>query len=694
MNNNPQSVFEADLIDTPAATAQLRWDATVQPLELAVSRVTEAINKAGAKLLERQDGLGYWRFDLEADTTIPSEYIMFQHFMGTVNLERHRRMVRYILSRQQPSGAWPLYENGPGDISATVKAYLALKVTGESPQSEPMTRAREWILANGGAERVNVFTRILLAMFGQIPWHVPPAMPIEMLLLPRWFFFHMSKVSYWSRCVIIPLLILYAMRPVHRLAPEHDIAELFHGDPKRLGQLDAFTWPGSLAALIRNGFVALDRVLKFVEPRIPRFIRSRALRRAQDWTREHMRGSGGIGAIYPAMANAVMALKLLGARPDDPDLVRGTQAIEDLVLDGAELAYCQPCVSPVWDTCLSLNALLEAGISPADERVRTAVRWLFDNQVFVKGDWADRAPGLDGGGWSFQFENDQYPDLDDTSMVLMALLRARAYEHPLYRRRISMAVNWVLGMQNSDGGWAAFDIDNHYEYLNFIPFADHGALVDPSTSDLTGRCIEVLAMLGHDKRYPPIARALEFLRSEQEDNGAWFGRWGVNYIYGTWSVLHALGALGEDPNEPYIRKAVAWLKSVQNADGGWGEGCNSYDDPALQATGRSTASQTAWALLGLMAVGEVQSDMVERGVQYLLRTRRENGSWDEPDFTGTGFPRVFYLRYHGYCHYFPLWALGVYRRLHHGLQTAQHTIIDEGAIDLDPLPLIARYRFA
>lgn len=688
MNDIAHAAIERGILEARIGLDEILEQPPVRPLEPLGSRLGETIGRAGQALLERQDASGFWRFDLEADTTIPAEYILFQHFIGAANHERHLRMVEYIRSKQLASGAWPLYQGGPGNISATVKAYLAMKVTGVPEAAPEMQRAREWVLANGGAENVNVFTRILLAMFGQVPWRTVPAMPVEMMLLPRWFYFNLGKVSYWSRCVIVPLLILFAYRPVHRLPEALGVRELFRSPPERLRHLDTFARELSKKALIKNFFITIDRVLKAAEPWIPGFIRRHALAEAERWMREHMRGEGGIGAIYPAMANAVMALEVIGVPSTDPDYARGVRAIEDLVLEQGEQAYCQPCVSPIWDTCLSLNALLEAGLPHDDSRVRAAVQWLFDKQVFVKGDWSEKAPGLDAGGWAFQFENDFYPDVDDTSMVLMALLRARAHENPNHRRRIALAVNWILGMQNRDGGWGAFDIDNHHEYLNNIPFADHGALVDPSTSDLTARCIEVLAMLGYDKSFPPIARALAFLRREQEPSGAWYGRWGVNYLYGTWSVLCALGALGEDPHEPYIRKAVAWLNERQNPDGGWGESCNTYDDPSLAGRGPSTASQTAWALLGLMAAGEIGSATVDRGVRYLLGTRNARGSWDEPEFTGTGFPRVFYLRYHGYCHYFPLWALGVYNRLRSGLATAQRSVREEGPIELAPLPAL------
>lgn len=652
----------------------------------APARATDPLDKtivtSGSALLERQYTGGYWRFDLEADVTIPAEYLFLQYFLDTVDHEREARLADYILSRQLADGSWPLYEGGPGNISATVKAYLALKLAGLDPATGPLKQAREWILAHGGAENANVFTRITLAVFGQIPWHTVPAMLPEMVWMPNWFLFNLNKVSYWSRCVIYPLLILFAKKPVHTLKPEYRIHELFIRDPDSFKHIDTYD-----KRLLRSVFIFIDRSLKILEKFIPGWLRTLSLRKIERWTRDHMRGTGGIGAIFPAMANAVMALKILGYDKTDPDMARGIQAIEDLVLENPDETYVQPCVSPIWDTCLTISALSECGIAEDHPAVNAAVDWLFDKQVFVRGDWSVKAPDLDSGGWAFQFENDLYPDVDDTSMVVMAMLRAGVHKNPDKARRLAMAVNWVIGMQNSDGGWGAFDIDNRYEYLNNIPFADHGALVDPSTADLTGRCIEMLAMLGYDRSFPPIARGLEFLRRDQMESGAWYGRWGVNYIYGTWAVLVGLGALGEDPNQAHIVKAVQWLKSLQNGDGGWGEDCNSYDDPSLQGKGESTASQTAWALLGLMAAGEINSESVERGIHYLSRNFEGTGGWREAPYTGTGFPRVFYLRYHGYSHYFPLWALGVYRNLKNGTETKQATVLNNGSIDLGPLPV-------
>lgn len=648
-------------------------------------RLSAAIDRARDALVGRQKDDGHWIFELEADATIPSEYLFLLHFLGLKNPQRAREIGRFLRRTQKDDGSWPLYHEGVGDISATVKAYFALKLAGDNPDDAHMQRARAWVLAHGGAESVNVFTRITLATFGQVPWRVVPAMPVEIVLLPQWWFFSLRKVSYWSRCVIVPLLVIFAHRPVVRVPEGCGVRELFHADPDTLTEIDAF----EPRRPVKNMFLLLDRILKRVEPLVPAPIRRMSLRRAERWTRDHMQGPGGIGGIFPAMANAVMALRLLGAAPDDADSVRNLQAIEDLVVERGDETYCQPCVGPVWDTCLSLNALTEAGVSPSDPRVRAAVQWLFDRQIFVRGDWSANAPNLEPGGWAFQYENDKYPDVDDTGMVLMSLLRANAHEHEAQRKRMNQAVNWVLGMQNKDGSWGAFDIDNHYTYLNNIPFADHGALVDPGTADLTGRCIELFAMLGYDKNFTPARRGIEFLKRDQHPCGGWYGRWGVNYLYGTWSVLTAIGAIGESRDAPYLRRAVEWLYSVQNEDGGWGESCESYEEGRPFGVGKSTASQTAWALLALMAVDEVDSPNVQRGVEYLLATQNDAGEWDEELYTGTGFPRVFYLRYHGYSKMFPLAALSTYRRIREQGQTLQQNIISRGAIDLGPMPALA-----
>jgi squalene-hopene/tetraprenyl-beta-curcumene cyclase len=688
-------------------------------------RLAHALKHGRDWMLSLQAEDGNWVFTLEADTTIASEYIMLQRFLGRpLSSGLQQRMANYLLSRQLPDGSWALYAgDGFANLSATVKAYFALKLLGYKPQSEPLVRARQIILSLGGAERCNVFTRIGLALFGQIPWYTAPAMPVEIMLLPRWFFFHLSKISYWARTVVVPLLILYAHQPVCRLEPWEGVPELFVTQPDKLGHLDEYR-PGKWR---KNLFILVDRITKKTLRFIPRRLHAHAVTKAEKWTRGHMQGAGGVGAIFPAMANAVMALRTLGCTQTDADYQRGIKALDELLIErcdvspqedtpvspcwctggsvaptldpspvgsqaaGGEQGMCQPCASPIWDTGLALTGLLEAGLDIKHPAVDRAVRWLLDQQVSIKGDWAQRVPDLEPGGWAFQFENALYPDLDDTSKVLMSLIRAGALDNPAYRREMSRAINWVIGMQNSDGGWGAFDVDNNYLYLNDIPFADHGALLDPSTADVTGRCIEMLGMVGFGPDFPPIARGVEYLRREQESFGGWYGRWGVNYIYGTWSALSGLSQVGEDLHSPGIRRAVAWLESVQNPDGGWGETCYSYDDPGMAGRGASTASQTAWALLGLLAVKEVDNLAVRRGIQYLVEEQNRAGGWDERYFTGTGFPRVFYLRYHGYSQYFPLWALGVYERLSSGHPSLQQKVRRAGPVGLF-LPVLDRHK--
>ena len=680
MKHQNEKITQAFVIQREDVQPDVFQQHEIHALAPAADPLQSALTRAGQALLARQSHDGHWRFDLEADSTISSEYLFLQYFMDQVDAKRERNIASYLRRRQKPNGSWPLYHDGPGDLSATVKAYFALKLAGDPTDAPHMARSRQWIIANGGAEKVNVFTRITLAVFGQIPWCTVPAMPVEIMLLPKWWLFNLTKVSYWSRCVIVPLLIIFNKRPVVDLKPEQGVRELFLSPPEKLRHIDKL----GKGSVLANIFILFDRVLKLVDPMVPRWIRSRALKKAENWMRDHAKGKGGIGAIYPAMANTAIALKALGAADDEPDFVRTMQAIEDLVLDDEEETYCQPCVSPIWDTCLSLTALTESGAHPEHPAVQRAMEWLFDQQIFVPGDWCNQTSNLAPGGWAFQYENDKYPDVDDTGMVLMSLLRAGAHDKQHKLKHINQAVNWLLGMQNKDGSWGAFDIGNDCEHLNNIPFADHGALVDPGTADLTARCVEQLAMLGYDRSFPPIARALEFLIQDQEENGSWYGRWGVNYIYGTWSVLSGIGILGEDIAQPYVRKAVEWLKDAQNEDGGWGESCSSYNEKVLAGRGTSTASQTSWAMLGLMAVGEAGSVNVERGAGYLMRTQNEAGEWDEEEYTGTGFPRVFYLRYHGYSKYFPLWALATYARMRRGLPTRQYEVVAQGAIDLGP----------
>ena len=618
-------------------------------LDVAVARGAAALEE-----LQRQDG--HWAFPLEADATIPAEYILLDHFLDTINQPLHERMAVYLREIQEDHGGWPLFHRGAFNISASVKAYFALKCVGDDVDTPHMVRARQAILAYGGAARSNVFTRIQLALFGAVPWRAVPVMPVEIMFLPRWFPFHLSKVAYWSRTVIVPLLVLMAKKPQARNPRRINVDELFTTPPSQVGN-----WHSNNTRSILNPvFRGIDAVLRAAEPFMPKGLRQKAIDKAVGWVKERLNGEDGLGAIYPAMANTVMMFDVLGYPKDAPDVAMARWAVDRMVIDTPERAYCQPCLSPVWDTGLACHAMLEAGADKGG--IEKGCDWLATKQVLdVVGDWAEWRPDLRPGGWAFQYENPHYPDLDDTAVVVMALDRL---DKDKYRAAIDRAVEWVLGMQSKNGGWGAFDADNVYHYLNHIPFADHGALLDPPSADVTARCLSMLAQLGYQKDSPAVRQGIAYLRREQEAEGCWFGRWGTNYIYGTWSVLCALNALGVPSNDPMVRKAVDWLLAKQRADGGWGEDGDSYEPGKPKGEGAvSTPAQTAWALLGLMAAGEVDNPAVVRGVEHLQNTQNAAGLWDEEYYTAVGFPRVFYLRYHGYKAFFPLWALARYRNL-------------------------------
>ena len=618
-----------------------------------------AIERSVDSLLSLQHDDGHWVFELEADATIPAEYILLQHYLGTIDTELEQRIARYLRGIQNNEGGWPLFHGGAIDISATVKAYFALKAAGDPVDAPHMVRAREAVLARGGARRANVFTRIMLALWGEVPWRAVPVMPVEIMLLPGWFPFHLEKVSYWSRIVLVPLLVLMALRPRARNPRGVTIAELFVEPPESVRDWILPT----TASPIGHAFALLDRLLRLAEPMFPADPRRRAIDKAVAFVDERLNGEDGLGGIFPAMANALVMYDCLGYSPDHPNRVTAAASVRKLlVLDAERGDYCQPCVSPVWDTALASHALMEVGDDQMAPVIRRALDWLEERQVLdTVGDWASARPGLRPGGWAFQYANPHYPDLDDTAAVALALDR---FDGRCYAAATERAAEWVIGMQSKNGGWGSFDADNTHYYLNHIPFADHGALLDPPTADVSARCVGFLAQRGVAAEQPALARGLEYLRREQEADGSWFGRWGTNYIYGTWSVLAALSAAGVEPEAPEIRRAAAWLLSHQREDGGWGEAGESYwpDGPRGEAL-YSTASQTAWALLALMAAGEVDHPAVARGIKWLIASQDADGNWDEPWYTAVGFPRVFYLRYHGYRAFFPLWALARYRRL-------------------------------
>ena len=614
-----------------------------------------SMNRAAAALTRHQRPDGHFVFELEADATIPAEYVLLEHFLDRIDADLEARIGVYLRAIQGAHGGWPLFHDGAFNISASVKAYFALKAIGDDPEAPHMRRARDAILAAGGAERTNVFTRAQLALFGAVPWRAVPAMPLEIMHLPLWFPFHLSKVSYWSRTVIVPLLVLMGLQPKARNPRGIQIQELFRTPPELVTD-----W---IRGPYRSGwgrfFKGIDVLLHTAEPLFPKATRQSAIDKAVAFVTERLNGDDGLGAIYPAMANSVMMFDALGYPPDHPDADIAWQSVRKLLVVHGDQAYCQPCLSPVWDTSLAGHALAEAGVS-----TDAACNWLRPLQITeVVGDWAVRRPGLRPGGWAFQYANPHYPDVDDTAVVGMLLHRNG---DPANAEAIDRAREWVIGMQSSDGGWGAFEPENTHHYLNHIPFADHGALLDPPTADVSARCVSFLAQIGMPADDPVMARALAYLRREQEPDGSWFGRWGTNYIYGTWSVLCALNAAGVPHDDPVMTRAVTWLASVQREDGGWGEDEDSYGEAPHGRYKESTPSQTAWAVLGLMAAGASDHPATVRGIAFLAGTQTPEGTWDEAPYTAVGFPRVFYLRYHGYKLYFPLLALARYRNLTRG----------------------------
>jgi squalene-hopene/tetraprenyl-beta-curcumene cyclase len=631
-----------------------------------------ALQKGEQWLLSKQDlERGFWVEELEADTTLTSEYVMLRRFLGLVDPERERKAVRYLFHTQLNDGGWPIFSGGPADISATVKAYFALKLAGMSPDEPVMQRARDLVLQQGGVVQANVFTKITLALFGQYAWRGIPCMPVEIFLAPQWFYFNLYAVSYWSRTVIIPLLIIFAHRPLCSISKEQGIAELFLEplETVEFSEVPPLHRDSTLLSW-RNFFVWVDSLLRLYESYPLKALRKKALKVAERWMIKHMDGEGGLGAIYPAMAYSIFALRALGYATDHPSIQKALSEIEELEVysnsgntTAPSMLHVQPCHSPVWDTALTMNALIESGVALNHPALDRADAWLRTRQSQKIGDWVVSSPEAKPGGWSFQYENDWYPDVDDTAAVITAMAKIHQAETPDFDDVLQRGFHWVLAMQGSDGGWGAYDKDNNKLIFNKIPFADHQALLDPSTADLAGRCLEMLGTLGYDQSHPAVGPALEFLLKEQEANGSWYGRWGVNYIYGTWCVLSGLRAIGVDMTAPWIQKAVTWVESVQNSDGGWGESCESYANIEKAGQGESAASQTAWAIMALLQAGASDSLSVVRGVNWLIRHQREDGVWDEPFHTGTGFPRVFYLRYHGYFKYFPIWALGMYRNV-------------------------------
>lgn len=618
----------------------------------------EAIHRAQSNLLHLQNPDGHWAGELIVDSTLCSDYILYMHWAGTVDPVLQEKCVAHIRARQLADGGWNIYYGGPSEVNATVKACFALRLAGDSPQAAWMERGRATALRLGGIPRMNTYAKLYLALLGQFPWDKLPTIPVEMALLPRWFPLSLYRVSSWSRAMLVPLSILNALRPTRHLHPDLQIRDLFPADTD---EADLMPRPDRQFFSIRNLFLDLDRFLKGLEHLGIKPFRRPALRAAVRWMTQRMGAeSHGLAAIFPAMLNAIIALKALGYDDSHPALAKALRDFEGLFVDDPEDFRIQPCLSPVWDTSINLIALVESGMEEGDP-VSRAAGWLADREVRIRGDWAANNAHPVASGWSFEFRNDYYPDTDDTMMVLLALRFAPPGGSPEALKEIfDRALPWLLSFQCADGGWAAFDKDVTQRWLEHVPFADHNAILDPSCSDLTGRMLELLGAIGFNPAHSAVRRALAYLKRTQEPDGSWYGRWGVNYIYGTWQVLRGLRAIGEPMEQEWIVQARLWLERCQNEDGGWGESPASYEDPTLRGRGESTPSQTAWAVMGLCACGDAQRPALQRGVEWLLRNQNRDGSWSEPQTTGTGFPRVFYLNYDMYRNNFPLLALAAY----------------------------------
>ena len=624
-------------------------------------RLRDAIDRSVDYLLSLQASEGYWLGELESDTTLESDYIFYLNVIGKAHPERVAKLANYVRRRQLEDGGWNIYYGGPSELNATVKAYVALRLAGDSPDSEHLRRACRRVHELGGLEASNSYTRLYLALVGAVVWDMVPAVPPEIMLLPNWFAINIYEMSSWTRGIVIPLTILYAHKP--RFAVPGGISvDALYRDPSRKAL--AFDWDKQLFSW-RNFFLAIDRGFKLYE-RVPwKPLRQRALRQAQEWLLDHIERSEGLAAIYPAMMNAIFALLALGHSPDDPLTAREIGEFSRFEIEEGDTIRVQPCVSPVWDTAIAMVALEEAELPPGHAVLIEAASWLLKKQIVGPGDWMVKTPGVMPGGWAFEFRNDFYPDVDDTAFVLMALQRVDYPDKVRMEAATRHGLTWLLAMQNDDGGWGAFDHNNDHQFLCQIPFADHNAMIDPSTADVTARVVECLGRHGWPATHPVIERAVKFLLKDQTDEGPWFGRWGVNYVYGTSGVLRALETIALTARE-YCQRAVQWLHAVQNSDGGFGESIASYYDPALKGRGVSTASQTAWGLIGLLAAGEADDPAVASAVTHLVEQQQSDGSWAENEFTGTGFPCVFFLKYHLYRNYFPLYALARYRNMTQG----------------------------
>ncbi len=623
-----------------------------------LARLDWTVERAQRALLALQSAEGYWNAPLEANAQMNAEFVIFNHFMGSVDGALERRIVRFLLDSQQADGSWNLYPGGEGYASYTIEAYAALKLSGMDAGAAPMRAARRWIEAHGGIGSAGTLARFYLATLGQIPWKASAASPVEVMLLPNWFPFNLYELGSWARGTFVALALLQSAKPVVAVDSERSIRELYATTPERT----EFPQPRGKGALSTRSILNhLDRALRFYDRHHHRALRARAVRAAERWLVDHQEANGSFGGIEPCYLLTPMALKGIGYGADSPVIRRSIEASRELVWEMGDKALYMPCVSPNWNTALASKALLASGMHPGHPALARASRWLIDHQIFKRGDWSVKRPNLQPGGWAFEFFNDAYPDVDDSAVILGVLSQTAGCDPAAHRRALDAGTAWVMGMQSRDGGFAAFDVDTDGKWLNQLPLADVEAVTDPSCPDLTGRVLEMMGALGCTRSHPVARRAIEWLRRAQSQEGSWWGRWGVNHIYGTFSALAGLRAIGVDLEEPWIKRAVAWLKAHQNPDGGWGESPLSDRDPAWRGRGASTASQTAWALIGLLEGENGMSENVMRGVKWLLERQNGAGAWDEDAFTGNGFPNHFYMKYYLYAHYFPLMALGQFR---------------------------------
>lgn len=631
------------------------------------AEISDAISRAQQNLLRQQHADGHWCGELLVDSTLCSDFVLFMHWLGEIDVNLQERCAQHILKRQLPDGGWNIYFGGPSEINASVKGYFALKLAGYSPDLPFMRKARENILRLGGIPRMNTFSKLYLALLGQFPWKYLPTIPVEMILLPSWAPFHIYKMSSWSRAMLTPLAIINHFKPTRTLPGNKQLHELYpigtEQSDLRLPRSEKFwTW--------RNFFLRVTDVLKILHPFQIRPMRKRALEEAERWMLERIgEGSDGLAAVYPAMLNCLIALRVLGYPKDHPVYKKAAKDFAGLFVDDPEDFRIQPCLSPIWDTAINLISLAESGLPADDPALRRAAKWLLDKEVRIRGDWGQNNSHREASGWAFEYNNVYYPDVDDTAMVLMALRLAKPENESELATTFSRALDWQMSFQCRDGGWAAFDKNVTTPWLEDMPFADHNAILDPTCSDLTARTLELLGYINFNPKVRSVRDAIHYLIETQEADGSWYGRWGVNYIYGTWQVLRGLRAIGHNMTQDWILRGRDWLESCQNDDGGWGETCATYENPATKGIGRSTASQTAWAIMGICACGDLNRSSIQRGLRFLLSSQKQDGSWDEPEITGTGFPGVFYLKYDMYRQNFPLLALATYANYRNGFIT-------------------------